>query len=50
MDHAPFIWSAYGISGLILLWTALAPLFRQKRIHDVVHLMEPREKANDSQP
>lgn len=50
MDHAPFIWSAYGISVLVLLWTALAPLVRQKRIHSVVHSMVSGEKSNDPQP
>lgn len=32
MDHTPFIWSAYGITTVILLWTALAPLVRQKQL------------------
>ena len=31
MDHAPFIWSAYGITALVLLWTAVAPLLKQQR-------------------
>jgi heme exporter protein CcmD len=30
MNHAPFIWSAYGLSIAILLWSALSPLIRRK--------------------
>ena len=31
MDHAPFIWSAYGLSAVVLAWTALAPILRRRR-------------------
>ena len=30
MNHAPFIWAAYGIATVILTWCALAPLFRKR--------------------
>lgn len=49
MDHAPFIWSAYVASGLILLWTAISPLLRQKRAQRAIHLQDPGKEANDSQ-
>ena len=50
MSPAPFIWSAYGISGLILLWTALAPLFRQKRILAAARSLGPMKKNDDPKP
>ena len=31
MQHGFFIWSAYGATALVLLWTALSPLIRQQR-------------------
>lgn len=30
--HAVYIWSAYGISLIILLWTALTPWLRQRQL------------------
>ena len=40
MDHAPFIWSAYGITALVLLWTAVAPLLRQKKALRNIQILE----------
>jgi heme exporter protein CcmD len=42
MDHAPFIWSSYITSGLILLWTALAPLLKQRSALRNIRLLEKR--------
>ena len=30
--HGVYVWSAYGISGLILIWLAVAPVLRRKRL------------------
>ncbi len=54
MDHAPFIWSSYIVSGLILLWTAVAPLLRQRSALRNIRLLqqstsysgEPHHDAN----
>ena len=31
MEHAFYIWCAYGASAVILSWTAITPLIRQRR-------------------
>ena len=43
MNHAPFIWSAYGLSIAILLWSALSPLIRRKAAIKAIQLMHPTE-------
>ena len=48
MDHAPFIWSAYGASALILLWTALAPLARQGKLLRTIRQLKHKEVKHDS--
>lgn len=50
MDHSSFIWSAYTITMIILLWTALSPLVRQNRLRRSSHPVGSSEKANDSHP
>jgi heme exporter protein CcmD len=41
MNHAPYIWSAYGISFLVLLWCALAPVFRKRAfVKTIIQLRE----------
>ena len=40
MNHAPFIWSSYIISALILLWTAVAPLLKQRTALRNIRLLE----------
>ena len=40
MNHAPFIWSSYIVSALILLWTALAPLLKQRTALRNIRLLE----------
>ena len=32
MDHAPFIWSSYGLATIILAWTALSPVIRKRSV------------------
>jgi heme exporter protein CcmD len=49
MDHTPFIIGAYGIGSVILLWTALSPLFRKKKaIKDIRRLIEIEERSRDA--
>lgn len=50
MDHSSFIWSAYTITMIILLWTALSPLVRQNRLRRSSQPVGSSEKANDSHP
>ena len=32
MNYTPFILGAYGISTVVLLWTALAPVYRKRNL------------------
>ena len=50
MAHAPFIWSAYGASALILLWAAFAPLARQRKLLRNIRQLKLKEVENDSNP
>ena len=43
MDHWPFIWSSYAISAVILLWTAVAPLLRQRTALRNIRILEQQE-------
>jgi heme exporter protein CcmD len=43
MDHAPFIWSSYLASGVILLWAAVAPLLKQRSALRNIRLLEQRQ-------
>jgi len=53
MDHWPFIWSSYAVSAVILLWTALSPLLRQRTALRNIRLLEKQmsesgEKDHDA--
>ena len=49
MDHTPFIVGAYGIGTVILLWTAVSPLLRKKKItQDIRRLIEIEERSGDA--
>jgi heme exporter protein CcmD len=51
MNHAPFIWAAYSIGTVVLLWCALAPLTRKKTvIRDILRLNQIEERNRDSNP
>ena len=51
MSHAPFIWAAYSIGTVVLLWCALAPLTRKKTvIRDILRLNQIEERNRDSNP
>ena len=44
MSHAPYIWAAYSIGAIVLLWCAVAPLLRRKflarNIRRLIHIEE----------
>ena len=49
MNHAPFIWAAYSIGTVVLVWCALAPLIRKKAvIRDIRKLNQIEERNRDS--
>jgi heme exporter protein CcmD len=49
MSHAPFIWAAYAIGAVVLLWCALAPLARKRNIsRDIRRLIQLEEAERDS--
>ena len=50
MDHAPFIWSSYGIVALVLLWTAVTPLIRKQRTLAQIRQLTSMEKIHDTNP
>jgi heme exporter protein CcmD len=51
MSHTPFIWAAYSIGTVVLLWCALAPLLRKKTaIRDIRRIIQTEERSNDSNP
>ena len=48
MSHTPFIWAAYSIGTVVLLWCALAPLTRKRAaIRDIRRLIELEELNRD---
>jgi len=49
MSHTPFIWAAYSIGTVVLLWCALAPLTRKKAvIRDIHRLSQIKERNRDT--
>ena len=49
MNHAPFIWAAYVVGTVVLLWTAIAPLMRKKAItRDIRRLIQLEELDRDA--
>lgn len=50
MNHAPFIWAAYGATAVILLWTAVSPLLRARKALRTIRLLKPREQTDDTHP
>lgn len=49
MDHTPFIAGAYGIGVVVLLWTAIAPLVKQKTVkRDIRRLIQIEERSGDT--
>jgi len=51
MSHTPFIWAAYTVFTVVLLWCALAPLLRKKSaFRDIRRLIQLEERSGDSNP
>ena len=50
MDHAPFIWTAYLLTGAVLSWTALAPILRRRRVMQQLDLIDRAGRSDDSNP
>lgn len=48
MNHAVFIWTAYGATALILLWTALSPLLKARTTQRTIRRLISREQADDT--
>jgi heme exporter protein CcmD len=49
MSHAPFIWAAYSIGVVVLLWCAVAPLVKRRSItRDIRRLIQIEERSVDS--
>ncbi len=49
MSHTPFIWAAYSIGAIVLLWTAAAPLLGKKAVtRDIRRLIQLEERSRDS--
>lgn len=49
MDHTPFIVGAYSIGAIVLLWNAVAPLFKKKTVaRDIRRLIQIEERSVDS--
>jgi heme exporter protein CcmD len=46
MSHTPFIWASYLISGAVLIWVAVAPVLRQKKL--VRQLKTRQARAGDT--
>ncbi len=50
MDHWPFIWSSYAVSAVILLWTALSPLLRQRSaLHNIRLLQQTKSQSGETE-
>jgi heme exporter protein CcmD len=51
MSHAPFIWAAYSIGTVVLLWCAVAPLIRKRSVvRDIRRLIQIEERSRDTNP
>ena len=51
MSHTPFIWAAYSIGFIALLWCAVAPLIRKKAVlRDIRRIIQIEERSGDSNP
>ena len=49
MNHGPYIWAAYSIGAVVLLWCAVAPLLRKKSVaRNIKRLIQIEESSGDS--
>jgi heme exporter protein CcmD len=48
MSHMPFIWAAYSVATVVLLWCALAPLARKRTaLRNIRRLVQLEERNSD---
>lgn len=47
-DHAVFIWTSYGISLVVLLWTAIRPLLKERKLRRMLKAALRREEQKVS--
>ena len=45
MDHTPFIIAAYGITTVVLLWCALTPIVKLRRIRKQLAVRDHNESG-----
>ena len=51
MSHTPFIFGAYAIGAVVLLWCAVAPVFRKKSVlSDIRRIIQIEERSRDANP
>jgi len=49
MSHTPFIWAAYSIGAVVLVWCAVAPLVKRKSLaKDIRRMIQIEERSIDS--
>ena len=49
MSHTPFIWAAYSIGAVVLVWCAVAPLVKKKSLaRDIRRMIQIEERSIDS--
>lgn len=49
MSHTPFIWAAYSVTTVVLLWCALAPLTRKRNaLNNIRRLIQLEDRNRDS--
>lgn len=47
MDHTPFIFGAYAIGAVVLIWCAVAPLVRKKAVfRDIRRIRQIKERSS----
>ena len=47
MDHTPFIFGAYAIGTVVLIWCAVAPLVRKKAVfRDIRRIRQIKERSS----
>lgn len=44
--HGPYVWSAYAITLIVLLWLLLAPLLRRRQLIADIRAQERRRAAS----
>ena len=51
MSHTPFIFGAYAIGVVVLLWCAVAPVIRKKAVlRDIRRIIQVEDRSRDANP